>query len=52
MDEVYVLYVATDLYFVVGTHKNIKKVIRLMLIPCMVIPHLQLPIKHVSHNIS
>ena len=25
MDEVYVLYVATDLYFVVGTHKNIKK---------------------------
>ena len=54
MDTVYVVYVSPDLYFLFGTCNNIQKKEkkRLMLIPYMEIPHLQLPRNNVSHAIS
>ena len=54
VDTVCTEWVASYLYFVFGTHKNIqwKKRRRLMLIPCMVITHLQLPRKNLSHTSS
>ena len=49
VDEVCVVYVATDLYIYIYIYILLfKKGERNMLIPCVVIPHLQLPRKHVT----
>ena len=47
VDEVCVVYVAPDLYLLFYLKEKWRK----MLIPCLVIYGLQLPRKHVSHNI-
>ena len=51
MDAVVVLYFATELYIYIYSYLGKGGNVRHMLIPCVVIPHLQLTRNHVSDNI-